>query len=115
VRLLSNASLIDLALVVVVFLSGLIAGWRSAIDYANAMVLGGALIIGVGALSAVGSAEITRDFSSQMGQSVGVDRIPHRTQRTLTDTIRSLGFLVDTVVAGMPLILVGKVLKVAFE
>jgi hypothetical protein len=114
VHLLRNAVLIDLAICVLVVLFGLVAGWQSVVDYANGLFIAGGSIIGAGALSGVGNVTITRDFSYLMGASAGVDSSPERTHRSRKDSMQSYGFLLDTVAAGIPLILIGILLNVIF-
>jgi hypothetical protein len=114
VHLLRNAVLIDLSVFVLVGLFGLVAGWRSVVDYANGLLIAGGSIIGAGALSAVGNVTITRDFSYLMSESAGVDSSPDRSHRARRDSIQSYSFLLDTVAAGIPLILIGILLNIIF-
>ena len=110
-RLVRNAVLVDLVILVAVGLVCWLADWRTLLQFGQGLVWAGvgAMIVGVSSLTGFWSA--TRRYPYQHSESAGVQSIHERARQAVKDEAQNFGFLILMGVAGVVSILVGALIQ----
>lgn len=72
-------------------LVGLIAGWRTVNEYANALFIAGSLFILLGVTRVAGLAAADRDFKSRYAHTVGSEGSAAGVKRLARESLQSFG------------------------
>jgi hypothetical protein len=105
---------INLGILVLVAVSNWLGGWRTANLYGASLITAGAMIIGLAALSGIGSWVGPRDFTFQMSESAGMRNIAERAQQTAKDTVQSFSMVTTLAAAGLISVVIGVALQAVF-
>ncbi len=105
---------INLGILVLVAVSNWLGGWRTANLYGASLITAGAMIIGLAALSGIGSWVGPRDFTFQMSESAGTRNIAERAQQTAKDTVQSFSMVTTLAAAGLISVVIGVALQAVF-
>ncbi len=114
-HVLKIIALIDLAVFMLVALLNWLGGWTSAYQYGDRLVVAGALVLGLGMLTVIGSWTGNRNFTYAMSESAGEQKIAERTERAAKYTVESFSSLLVVALAGLVPILVGILLQALFK
>lgn len=103
-RILGVGTALSAIIGAVVWILGLLLGWKTPVEYSNALFIAGAIALAVGILSVIGGYQLRGDFRLLYPQSAGVMDLKEQTASNVSEINRAYGTLLLLTVPGILLI-----------
>ena len=110
-RVLKNTLLIAIGVAAGTTIVCWAMGWRTPYQVGQGMLFAGLACVGLGLLSTMGTWNIRGSFSYQFSRSAGLQKIGDRLEQDIHDLYGSNAFMINTLLGGILVILLGLFLQ----